>query len=57
MLSNYVNRSYCRNWKYSNTILIENIIFKVPAFETTDGKYITESNAIAYYGKIEETLF
>lgn len=26
-------------------------IFKVPAFETSDGKYITESNAIAYYGK------
>lgn len=25
--------------------------FQVPAFETSDGKYITESNAIAYYGK------
>lgn len=26
-------------------------IFKVPAFETRDGNCITESNAIAYYGK------
>jgi glutathione S-transferase len=24
---------------------------QVPAFETTDGQYLTESNAIAYYGK------
>ena len=44
-------------------VAIKNIvickIFKVPAFETSDGKYITESNAIAYYGKIffEKELF
>jgi hypothetical protein len=25
--------------------------FQVPAFETEDGQYLTESNAIAYYGK------
>jgi len=24
---------------------------QVPAFETDDGQYLTESNAIAYYGK------
>jgi glutathione S-transferase len=23
----------------------------VPAFETEDGQYLTESNAIAYYGE------
>lgn len=28
------------------------ICLQVPAFETSDGKYITESNAIAYYGEL-----
>lgn len=28
--------------------------FQVPAFETGDGKYLTESNAIAYYGKFRQ---
>lgn len=26
-------------------------VLQVPAFETTDGQLIAESNAIAYYGK------
>lgn len=29
---------------------------QVPAFETADGKPITESNAIAYYGECHETM-
>jgi len=28
----------------------------VPAFETADGQYLTESNAIAYYGKHDSKL-
>lgn len=30
---------------------LNNIFVQVPAFETSDGKYLYESNAIAYYGK------
>lgn len=30
------------------------LAFQVPAFESNDGKLLTESNAIAYYGKITD---
>jgi len=33
------------------------LFIKVPAFETSDGQYIAESNAIAYYGMLIEIFY